>query len=292
MKRFEAIEEQSDEIPVSRLCEVLQVSRSGYYAWCGREPSQRQQSDERLTEMIAEIFHEHHGCYGSPRIHAVLRKAGYGVGRKRVARLMRQAGLVPRKRKSYVPHTTQADPEHPVFENYLDRNFEANYPDEKWMVDITYIDTHEGWLYLAAVMDLYSRRIVGMAMADHMKRDLVESALNMVLIEREPQPGLIHHSDRGSQYTSGDYQQVLKDFKMQVSMSRTAQCLDAAPIESFWGTLKTECANYRFDSHEHARSEIFSYIMGFYNHKRIHSALDYLAPHEYEQQSVRLSHCL
>lgn len=292
MKRFEAIERQCDEMPVSRLCEVLQVSRSGYYAWCGREPSQRQQEDAVLTEEISEIFHDNRCCYGSPRIHAVLKQAGHRIGRRRVARLMREAGLRPRKRKRYVPRTTVANPEHPVFENVLERDFDAQNPDEKWMVDITYIDTHEGWLYLAGVMDLYSRRIVGMAMADHMTTNLVDAALNMAVVERDPQPGLLHHSDRGSQYTSGDYQQRLKDLKMQVSMSRTAQCLDAAPIESFWGTLKTECVTFRFDSHEQARTEIFSYVMGFYNRKRLHSALDYKSPHQYEQQAVRLSHCL
>jgi transposase InsO family protein len=292
VKRFEAIQQQAEEIPVSRLCEALQVSRSGYYAWSGREPSQRQLEDAVLTEEISAIFHENRCCYGSPRIHAALRHVGYRVGRKRVARLMRQAGLRPRRRKRYVPRTTVANPEHPIFENDLARDFNAQKPDEKWMVDITYIDTCEGWLYLAGVMDLYSRRIVGMAMADHMTTDLVDTALNMAVVERDPQPGLLHHSDRGSQYTSADYQQRLQDLQMQVSMSRTAQCLDAAPIESFWGTLKTECVTYRFDSHQQARTEIFSYVMGFYNRKRLHSALDYQSPHQYEQQSVRLSHCL
>ncbi len=292
MRRYEAIQEQVDTVPVSRLCEVLQVSRSGYYAWGGREPSQRQQEDALLTDVIGDIFHDNRCCYGSPRIQAALRQAGYRVGRKRVARLMHQAGLRPHRGKRYVPKTTVANPEHPVFENCLDRDFEAQQPDEKWMVDITYIDTHEGWLYLAGVLDLYSRRIVGLAMADHMTIDLVDAALKMAVVEREPQPGLLHHSDRGSQYTSGDYQQRLKDLHLQVSMSRTAQCLDAAPIESFWGTLKTECATYRFDSHEHARTEIFSYVMGFYNRTRLHSALDYQSPQQYEQQSVRLSHCL
>jgi transposase InsO family protein len=292
MKRYEAIQQQAGAVPVSRLCEILRVSRSGYYAWCGREPSQRRQDDAVLTDVISNIFHDNRCCYGSPRIHAALRQAGYRVGRKRVARLMRQAGLRPRRRKRYVPRTTVANPEHPVFENHLDRGFEAQYPDEKWMVDITYIDTHEGWLYLAGVMDLYSRRIVGMAMADRMTTDLVNTALNMAVVERQPQPGLLHHSDRGSQYTSGDYQQRLKDLQMQVSMSRPAQCLDAAPIESFWGTLKTECVTYRFDSHEQACTEIFSYVMGFYNRTRLHSALDYQSPHQYEQQVVRLSHCL
>lgn len=292
MKRYEAIQQQADEVPVLRLCKVLQVSRSGYYAWCGREPSQRQLEDQLLTDVIGEIFHDNRCCYGSPRIHAALRQAGYRVGRKRVARLMREANLRPRRSKRYVPRTTVANPEHPVFENQLDRDFEAQRPDEKWMVDITYIDTYEGWLYLAGIMDLYSRRIVGLAMADHMTTDLVEAALNMAVVERQPQPGLLHHSDRGSQYTSGDYQQHLKDLQMQISMSRTAQCLDAAPIESFWGTLKTECVTDRFVSHEKARTEIFSYVMGFYNRTRLHSALDYQSPHQYEQHSVRLSHCL
>ena len=166
---------------------------------------------------------------------------------------MREAGLRPQKRKRYVPRTTVTNPEHPVFENVSERDFDAQKADEKWMVDITYIDTHEGWLYVAGVMNLYSRRIVGMAMADYMTMDLVDAALNMAVVERDPQSGLLHHSDRVSQYTSGAYQQRLKDLNMKVSMSRTAQCLDAAPIESFWRTLKTECVTHRFDSHEHAR---------------------------------------
>lgn len=291
MKRYEAIQQQADHLPISRLCEVLEVSRSGFYAWCGREPSQRQQEDARLTDVINDIFHENRCCYGSPRVHAALRQVGYCIGRKRVARLMRQADLRPRRRKRPVPRTTVANPDHPVFENQLDRDFEAAHPDEKWMVDITYIDTLEGWLYLAGVMDLCSRRIVGMAMADHMTTDLLDAALTMAVVERRPQPGLLHHSDRGSQYTSSDYQQRLTNCQMQVSMSRPAQCLDAAPIESFWGTLKTECVTYRFDSQEHARTEIFSYVMGFYNRTRLHSALDYQSPDQYEQQFVRLSHC-
>jgi putative transposase len=283
VKRFEAIQQQADGIPVLRLCEVLQVSRSGYYAWNGREPSQRQQEDAVLTEEISAIFHDNRCCYGSPRIHAALKQAGYRVGRKRVARLMRQAGIRPQRRKRYVPRTTITNPEHPVFKNQLDRDFDAQQPDEKWMVDITYIDTHEGWLYLAGVMDLYSRRIVGMAMADHMTTDLVDAALNMAVVERDPQPGLLHHSDRGSQYTSGDYQQSLKDLQMQVSMSGTGNCYDNAMMESFFATLKTECVVDRFATRQQARQTIFEYIEVWYNRQRRHSALGYLSPTQYEQ---------
>jgi len=185
------------------------------------------------------------------------------------------------------PRTTQANASHPTQPNRLNQVFEVERPDEVWLTDITYIDTREGFLYVAGVMDLYSRQIVGLAMADHMRSELTEIALDMALCHRQPDASLTHHSDRGSQYTCASYQQRLVDHGMTVSMSRTGNCLDNAPMESFWATLKRECADHIFDTHQQARTEIFGYIMGFYNRIRRHSALDYLSPHDYEMQFLR-----
>jgi transposase InsO family protein len=285
--KYSAIERTRDEFPVRRLCAVLGVSESGYYAWLKHEPSQRALENVRLRETICALWRQFRGIYGAPRIHAELRDQGVKVGRHRVARLMRQAGIrgkAPSKRR---PRTTQSDPTHPVAPNLLDRQFTADRPNAVWLTDITYIDTDEGYLYLAGVMDLYSRQIVGLAMADHLRTELVETALDMAVTHRCPPPDVLHHSDRGSQYTSHDYRQRLLDCGMILSMSRTGDCLDNAPMESFWATLKRECAAAPFANHAQARSEIFSYIMGFYNRQRRHSALGYVSPMAFEQRSER-----
>ena len=285
--KYSAIARSKDTFPVRRLCAVLGVSESGYYAWLKHEPSQRALENVRLRETICALWRQFRGIYGAPRIHAELRDQGVKVGRHRVARLMRQAGIrgkAPSKRR---PRTTQSDPTHPVAPNLLDRQFTANRPNAVWLTDITYIDTDEGYLYLAGVMDLYSRQIVGLAMADHLHTELVETALDMAVTHRCPPPDLLHHSDRGSQYTSHDYRQRLLDCGMILSMSRTGDCLDNAPMESFWATLKRECADAPFANHAQARSEIFSYIMRFYNRQRRHSALGYVSPMTFEQRSER-----
>jgi len=285
--KYSAIERARDEFPVRRLCAVLGVSESGYYAWLKHEPSLRERENASLRESICALWRQFRGIYGAPRIHAELRDQGVKVGRHRVARLMRQAGIrgkTPCKRR---PRTTQSDPTHPVAPNLLDRQFTAHRPDTVWLTDITYIDTDEGYLYLAGVMDLYSRQIVGLAMADHLRTELVETALDMAVTHRCPPPDLLHHSDRGSQYTSHDYRQRVLDCGMILSMSRTGECLDNAPMESFWATLKRECADVPFANHAQARSEIFSYIMGFYNRQRRHSALGYVSPMAFEQRSER-----
>ena len=203
---------------------------------------------------------------------------GVQVSLNRVAKLMRQAGIRGKTARKYRPQTTQSDPTHAVAPNLLNRNFKGHQRQAVWLTDITYINTDEGYLYLAAVMDLGSREIVGLAIADHLRTELTLEALHMAIFQQRPPRGLMHHSDRGSQYTSHAYQQRLRDAGMVVSMSRKGNCLDNAPMESFWATLKRECADYVFANHAQARAEIFSYIMGFYNRTRRHSALGYETP--------------
>lgn len=282
--KYRFIENHKRQYPVKELCQVLGVSSSGYYAWRERGPSQRQLDAGLLTETIRTIWDDSRGTYGSPRIHAELRAQGQCVNRKRVARLMRQAGLCAKTPKKKRPRTTVSDPAHPVFANCLGREFSASAPDQKWLADITYIETQQGFLYLAGILDMFSRKIVGLAIEAHMESDLVEAALQMAVTHRQPQPGLLHHSDRGSQFTSNDYLTQLDNHHMLVSMSGPGNCLDNAPMESFWGTLKTECASAPFATHEEARTEIFAYIAIWYNRQRRHSALGYLSPEQFEQQ--------
>lgn len=277
----------ADDFPVARACEVLSVSESGYYAWLKRTPSQREQANQSLARHIQELWEHFKQRYGAPRIHAELQTQGWRVGKNRVARLMQGLGIRGKGGHKRHPRTTQANSSHPVAENVLAQDFDVEQPNSVWLTDITYIDTDEGYLYVAGVMDLYSRQIVGLAMAEHMRAELTETALDMALCQRQPEPSLMHHSDRGSQYTCSTYQQRLTSRGITVSMSRTGNCLDNAPMESFWSTLKRECADVVFASCQQARTEIFGYIMGFYNRVRRHSALDYLSPHDYEMQFLR-----
>lgn len=285
--KYQQVQACAETHPVSRICEVLEVSESGYYAWLKREPSQRQQANAQLGERIRAMWKHFKGIYGAPRIHAELQAQGESVGKNRVAKLMQKLGLQGKSDRQRRPRTTQSDPSHAVPSNILDRQFDVTQPDTVWLTDITYIDTEEGYLYVAGVMDLYSRQIVGLAMADHLRSELTETALDMALIQRQPTPSLLHHSDRGSQYTCTAYQSKLTDWNIISSMSRTANCLDNAPMESFWATLKRECADHVFESLAQARTEIFSYIMGFYNRIRRHSALGYVSPDEFERQFLR-----
>jgi putative transposase len=287
--KYQAIEACKAEFPVSRLCAVLNIAESGYYAWLNQAPSAHKQENRELQQSICTIWKQYRGVYGAPRIYAELQEQGIKVGHNRVARLMREAGIQGKTTRKRRPHTTQSDPTHPVAANVLDRQFTATHPNEVWLTDITYIDTDEGFLYLAAVLDLYSRQIVGMAMTDHLRTDLVESALDMALTQRRPPRNLLHHSDRGSQYTSIDYQKRLSASSMTISMSRVGNCWDNAPMESFWATLKRECADVVFASHSQARVELFGYIMGFYNHQRRHSTLGYVSPGTFESLFERLS---
>jgi transposase InsO family protein len=241
--------------------------------------------DAQLTEEIRQEFSAHRGRYGSPRLHAELRDQGRSVARKRVARLMREAGLYA-KRKRRRALTTRRDPSHPVAPNLLNREFTASAPNKKWVTDITYIPTMQGWLYLAVILDLYSRMVVGWSMSGNCDEQLVERALDQALARRRPKAGLLHHSDRGSQYTSQAYQACLEQSGIQSSMSRKGNCWDNAAMESFFGTLKDECVESTiYSSHDEARLELFTYMEVYYNRVRRHSTLGYVSPLNYEQMS-------
>jgi putative transposase len=280
--KYAFMAEHKQEFSLKRMCRVLKVSRSGYYAWKDRSPSMRTKDNVSLLVEIRSAYQQSHKTYGSPRIHAYLRRKGVICGRNRVARLMRRHQIVAkrflrRRREATSPGTLALKAP-----NLLDREFSAVLPNQKWVSDITYIDTSEGWLYLASILDLHSRRVVGWAMSDKMDAALVNQALHMALVNRQPSAGFLHHSDRGSQYTSEEYQQQLAALQCQVSMSRPGNCYDNAVMESFFATLKTECATSRFTSKAEARTALFEYIEGWYNRQRLHSSLDYLSPVEYE----------
>ncbi len=280
--RFQFIKEHRDEFPVARMYKVLDVSRSGYYAWRKRPVSAREMANRELYKKIEAVYNESHGTYGSPRIYHQLKRQGVACSENRVARLMRLRGLQAKQTKQYKA-TTKRNKSHPVAPNLLQRDFVAERPNQKWLSDITYIPTQEGWLYLAAVLDLFSRRIVGWAMSERMTGDLTVAALQMAIHRRRPDLDLIHHSDQGSQYTDGEYQALLKDHGIQVSMNGVGSWYDNAPMESFFGTLKSEWVNRRaYRTRDEARADIFYYIEAFYNRRRLHSSLDYFSPEEYE----------
>jgi putative transposase len=280
---YQFIAQHRHAYPITVMCRVLEVSVSGYYAWCKRPPSQHSREDARLAEQVKIAFQANREVYGSPRVHAELQAEGISCGRKRVARLMREQGLTARK----VRHrtiTTHSDPGACVAPNLLGRDFHADEPDTKWVADTTYIWTAEGWLYLAVVLDLFSRMVVGWSMAATQDGRLVVQALEMAVARRRPGAGLLHHSDRGSTYTSESYQALLRQEGMVVSMSRTANCYDNAAMESFFHSFKGECIEAEsFQTRAQARSVTFEYIETFYNRKRRHSTLAYLSPFAYEQ---------
>ena len=274
--------EHSQEYPITVLCQTLEVSESGYYAWKSREPSQHCREDARLSADIQQIFLEHRQVYGSPRIHAVLKARGIACGRKRVVRLMQHLGLSAQVKKRRKP-TTQSSPGGRFAPNQLNREFAARVPNQKWVTDTTAVETAEGWLYLAVILDLFSRRVVGWAMAATEDGQLVELALRMALATRHPPAGLLHHSDRGSEFTSERYQALLREVGFEVSMSRTGDCYDNAAMEAFFATLTKECTNrVRFQTRQEARSAIFEYLECFYNPVRIHSTLQYVSPVAFE----------
>jgi transposase InsO family protein len=277
--------EHEGEFSNKGMCLVLGVSRSGYYAWRGRSTSAREQANVTLLAEIRAAYRISRNTYGSPRIHAYLQRKGSVCGRNRVARLMQLHHIVAKKASKRHPQTTQQRPGAKAAPNLLQREFSASEPNRKWVSDITYIDTAEGWLYLASILDLYSRRVVGWAMADQMDVSLVEKAWQMAVISRHPETGLLHHSDRGSQYTSETYQNHLEAIHCEVSMSKTGNCYDNAVMESFFSTLKTECANTPFSSRADARTAIFEFIEAWYNRQRLHSSLGYCSPAEFEQSS-------
>jgi putative transposase len=277
------VEDYRKDYAVSVLCETLGVSLSGYYAWKKRPMSQHQREDNQLAEHIQEVYHSCRRVYGSPRIHAELRAQGITSSRKRVARLMRERGLSA-CRRHHRTTTTKSEPGARVAPNLLDQDFTATRPNEKWTGDITAVWTYEGWLYLAVVLDLFSRRVIGWAMAATQDETLIETALRMALLGRRPSAGMLFHSDRGSQYTSDAYRAVLAEASVTASMSRTGNCYDNAVTESFFGTLKGECVErVSFQTGGQARQTIFEYVECFYNRVRRHSSLGYLSPVAYEQ---------
>ena len=262
----------------------MQVSVSGYYAWRKRPPSAQMQQNAALTEQIKIVHQESDQTYGSPRIYHELKEQGIPCSEKRIARLMRLSELYAIAPKRFVV-TTDSNHALPIAENILDREFSVQTPNARWAADITYIWTSEGWLYLAIVLDLFSRRIVGWAMGETLERSLVLSALSMAVTGRQPTAGLLCHSDRGSQYASGDYQQALKNAGAVCSMSRKGNCWDNAPTESFFATLKRELVHrQRFTTRQEAKTAVFAWIETWYNRKRRHSTLGYLSPEAFERQ--------
>jgi len=280
---FRFVSNHQSEFPILLMCRVLAVSRSGYYAWLKHPESKKTQDDKALSKEITEIHRESFNTYGSPRVYRELKRRGKHLGENRVARLMRKDGLRAKTKRKFKV-TTDSRHNLPVAPNLLNREFTPEVPNQAWASDITYIWTAEGWLYLAVVMDLFSRAIIGWSMSERMTRALVINAFGMAVKRRNPSPGLLHHSDQGSQYASADYQAILAKHGAICSMSRKGNCWDNAPLESFFGTLKKEHVFHNFYRHRaQARQSIFMYIEQFYNRKRIHSALGYRTPSEMEQ---------
>ena len=282
--KYRFMQQHENEFSLKRMSIVFKVSRSGYYQFIKVGLSDRTKENMRLLEKIKVIHEQSRQTYGSPRIHAELLSQGETYSRQRIARLMQQDGLQAKMRKRY-KLTTQANPKAKAAPNLLQQDLTAEKPNERWVTDITYIATAEGWLYVAAVLDLFSRRIVGLAMSERMTVVLVLNALNQAVIHREPSEGLIHHSDKGSQYTSKEFQKQLALYCMIVSMSGAGNCFDNAAMESFFHTLKTEHVYFEnYMTREQAKRSIFEYVEVFYNRKRLHSTLGYCSPMAFEQK--------
>ena len=285
--KYQFIAEQSHQHAITLLCQALEVSISGYYGWRSRSVSQHSREDARLSAEIQQIFLDHRQLYGSPRIHAVLKARGFHCSRKRVVRLMQQLGLCAQLKKRRKP-TTKSDPRARFAPNRLGRDFEASQPNSKWVTDTKAVETAEGWLFLAVILDLFSRMVVGWAMAAIEDGELVSLALRMAVARRHPEAGLLHHSDRGSEFTCDRYQTALRELDIEVSMSRTANCWDNAAMESFFATLTKECTDRtRFQSRQQARSTIFEYLECFYNPIRLHSTLQYRSPIAFEDVNTQ-----
>ena len=281
--RFDFIAAKKANYPVTVLCDVLKVRRSGFYAWQGREVSDRAQEDTRLAVEVRAVYREHKGRYGSPRVWRALRERGRRICRHRIARLMREQQLQARRRRRFV-RTTDSNHSLPTPPNVLARAFRVSASNRGWVADVTYLRTREGWLYLAVLLDLYSRRVVGWAMSEHNDEPLTLAALRMALAQRQPGRGLVHHSDRGTTYASGTYQDVLARHGVVCSMSRKGNCWDNAVVESFFSSLKFECGDGEpFSSRDSARRQVTDYILSFYNPTRLHSYLGYRSPMEFER---------
>jgi len=269
---------------VTLMCRQLDVSSSGYYAWKHRKPSRRARDDEVLVQKIKQVHKESRGTYGSPRVLDDLKEDGFEVGRRRVARLMKENGITGTPPKPF-KRTTDSKHDLAIADNVLNREFTVEAPDTAWATDITYVRTWEGWMYLAVVIDLFSRRVVGWSMATHMRTGLVTGALTMALGRRLPRRGMLHHSDRGSQYASHDYRDALRDNGIVCSMSGKGDCWDNAVVESFFATLKKDLIHRRpWPTVREARAAIADYIEVFYNRKRKHSTLGNVSPANYEKQ--------
>jgi len=272
--------------PVTLLCRCVAVSRPGFYAWQRRPPSARAQADRRLAIEVAAAHAESRRTYGSPRVHRALRAQGRRVSRKRVARVMREQGLCGQQRRRFV-RTTDSQHAFPIATNVVNQGFDVPTLNTLWAGDITYLATREGWLYLAVLLDLCSRRVIGYAMSDHLTRTLVLQPLRTALSRRAGRTALTHHSDRGSQYASHEYRAVLAQEQIVCSMSRAGNCWDNAVVESFFGTLKTELAEHEWPTRTAATAAIIDYIDAFYNSRRRHSSLNYLSPVEFELRLAR-----
>ena len=286
--RYACIEQRRSRYPIRMMCRLLCVSTSGYYAWRTRPESPRARTDRELLLKIKRVHAQSKGVYGSPKIKAELASEGCHVSRNKIARLMQLERLrgCPKRRFRV---TTQRDPSHAVARNLLQQNFSATEANQRWVADITYISTYQGWIYLAIVMDLYSRRIVGWSMSRWMSRRIVIDALRMAINARQPGGELIHHSDRGSQYTSDDFRNELAKHGIEASMSGTGNCYDNAVAESFFGLLKRERVNrVRYRTREEASADVFEYIEVFYNRKRRHGFLGNISPTEFEHKSTGL----
>jgi putative transposase len=284
--RFALIDQAKEQFPVQRLCGVLGVSASGYFTWKDRPACRRQRDDLVLLAHARSAFALSNGTYGSPRMTRELQDNGFAVGRRRTARLMRENDIKARQKRRF-KRTTDSEHSWPVAPNIIDQDFAADRPNQKWGVDISYVWTREGWIYLAVVIDLFSRRVVGWSVGDRLHRRLAIAALQTALTMRRPPEGLIHHSDRGSQYCSVDYQATLRRHGIRISMSGKGNCYDNAMVETFFKTLKSELVwRTTFFTRADAERDIARYIDGFYNPVRRHSALDYLSPAQFEKQAV------
>ena len=283
MSRFAFVAAERSNHAVARLCRIVGASVSGFCAWLRAIPAirARAEAEAELRGLIGHVFAAGRHVYGAPRVHAELRRRGHHHSRRRVARLMREMGLQARRGRRRPPRTTDSRHALPVAPNLLDRRFAAERPDAVWLADISYLPTDEGWLYLAAVEDLATREVVGWSMADHLRAGLCVDALVMALQRRRPEPGLVHHSDRGVQYAAVPYRRVLERHGIKQSMSRRGNCLDNAPMESFFASLKKEHVHRtRFRTRAVARAAVFEYVEVFYNRQRLHSALGYRTPAE------------
>jgi putative transposase len=283
--KYRFIAEHEPDYSVKRMCQVLGVQRSGYYAWKDRPVSAQAQANAELLDKVRQAFHHSRCTYGSLRIHRYWLRQGYHYSRHRIARLMKRAHLIPVRVTKWHPRTTRQRLGARTAPNLLNQDFRSAQPNEKWVGDVTCIDTAEGWLYLATLLDLHSRRVVGWAMSEKNDTHLVVQAWQMAVSNRRPPRQLLHHTDRGGQYTSQSYLKLLEQAGCQISMSRTGNCYDNATMESFFATLKGECAVSQFATRAEARSTIFEFIEVWYNRQRLHSSLGYLSPMEFEQSS-------